>query len=101
MIALGWRVRYMPSVPGSRLATSASSSKARLLVAFRDHLKQDWPPEDAMLASVERLIGDPDTEYLLAASTPGEPPAGLVQLRYRWSVWRDSEDCLLEDLFVD
>ena len=74
---------------------------ARLLVAFRDHLNQDWPPEAAMLASVERLIDGPDTEYLLAAGAPGEPPAGLVQLRYRWSVWRDSDDCLLEDLYVD
>jgi GNAT superfamily N-acetyltransferase len=74
---------------------------ARLLVAFRDHLYQDWPPEEAMLASVERLVDDRDTEYLLAASAAGDPPTGFVQLRFRWSVWRDSEDCLLEDLFVD
>jgi ribosomal protein S18 acetylase RimI-like enzyme len=73
----------------------------RLLVAFRDHLHQKWPPDEAFLASVERLIDDPDTEYLLADAQPGESPAGVVQLRYRWSVWRDSEDCLLEDLFVD
>jgi ribosomal protein S18 acetylase RimI-like enzyme len=49
---------------------------------------------------VERLIGDPATEYLLGAPEPGAPAAGVVQLRYRWSVWRASEDCVLEDLYV-
>jgi GNAT superfamily N-acetyltransferase len=50
---------------------------------------------------VRRLIGDPGTEFLLAA--PGEPGAaagGVCQLRYRFSVWRDAPDCFLEDLFV-
>jgi GNAT superfamily N-acetyltransferase len=59
---------------------------AALLVAFRDHLGHDWPSENSFLASVERLIE--------------HPAAGVVQLRFRWSVWRASEDCLLEDLFV-
>ncbi|MEN3285655.1 MAG: hypothetical protein V7607_6795 [Solirubrobacteraceae bacterium] len=73
---------------------------AELLVAFRDHLGFDQPADDAVLASVERLIVDPATDYLLAAPSAGAPSAGLVQLRYRWSVWRDAEDCELEDLFV-
>jgi ribosomal protein S18 acetylase RimI-like enzyme len=73
---------------------------AALLVAFRDHLGHDWPSENSFLASVERLIEDPATDYLLGAAAEGEPAAGLVQLRFRWSVWRASEDCLLEDLFV-
>jgi ribosomal protein S18 acetylase RimI-like enzyme len=73
---------------------------AALLVAFRDHLGVDWPSENSFLASVERLIDDPATEYLLGAPEPGAPAAGVVQLRYRWSVWRASEDCLLEDLYV-
>ena len=74
---------------------------ARLLVAFRDHLGFDWPSDNAFLASVERLIDDPATDYLLGAPDEDSPAAGLVQLRYRWSVWRASHDCLLEDLFVD
>jgi GNAT superfamily N-acetyltransferase len=73
---------------------------AALLVAFRDHIGHDWPSENAFLASVERLIEDPATDYLLGAPAEGEPAAGVVQLRFRWSVWRASEDCLLEDLFV-
>jgi ribosomal protein S18 acetylase RimI-like enzyme len=73
---------------------------AALLVAFRDHLGHGWPSENSFLASVERLIEDPSTDYLLGAPAEGEPAAGVVQLRFRWSVWRASDDCLLEDLFV-
>ena len=73
---------------------------AGLLVAFRQHLGFDQPTDDAVLASVERLIGDPATDYLLGAPSAGTAAAGLVQLRFRWSVWRTAEDCELEDLFV-
>jgi GNAT superfamily N-acetyltransferase len=73
---------------------------ARLLVAFRDHIGFDTPSDESCLASVRRLMDDPATEYLLGAAQPGGPAAGVVQLRYRWAVWRESYDCLLEDLFV-
>jgi len=69
---------------------------ARLLTEFRDHEGRDWPPEEAIRAGVERLIGRDDTEYLLG----GEPPDGIVQLRYRYGVWWDAEDCHVEDVFV-
>jgi ribosomal protein S18 acetylase RimI-like enzyme len=77
-----------------------AESVAALLVAFRDHIGFDWPSDRAFLASVERLIEDPATEYLLGAPHEGAPAAGMVQLRFRWSVWRAAEDCELEDLFV-
>jgi ribosomal protein S18 acetylase RimI-like enzyme len=83
-----------------RAAPGEAAAVATLLVAFRDHLRLDWPSENAFLAGVERLIEDPATEYLLAAPHAGAPPAGVAQLRYRYAVWRASEDCLLEDLFV-
>jgi ribosomal protein S18 acetylase RimI-like enzyme len=73
---------------------------AALLVEFRNHLGFDWPSDNAFLASVERLIEDPATEYLLGAPLEDAPAVGVVQLRYRWSVWRAAEDCELEDLFV-
>jgi GNAT superfamily N-acetyltransferase len=73
---------------------------AALLIGFRNHLGFDWPSDEAFLASVERLIEDPATEYLLGAPQAGAQPAGVVQLRFRWSVWRAAEDCELEDLFV-
>ncbi len=73
---------------------------ADLLVAFRDHMGADWPSENAFLASVERLLEDRDTEYLLG--TPGDdmPPAGVLQLRFRFSVWKAAPDAWIEDLYV-
>lgn len=49
---------------------------------------------------MKRLLADPNTEYLLGAP-PGEAaPAGVVQQRYRLSVWTGSDDAWLEDLYV-
>jgi GNAT superfamily N-acetyltransferase len=73
---------------------------AGLLVDFRDHLGSDWPSANAFLASVERLLEDRDTEYLLAAADGDSPPAGVLQLRFRFSVWTAAPDAWLEDLFV-
>ncbi len=73
---------------------------ARLLVEFRDHNGNDWPSENAILASVERLLEDPATEFLLGAHGEDAPPAGVCQLRFRWSVWTAAPDCWLEDLYV-
>ena len=72
---------------------------ARLLGAFRDWFGRDDPDDGALLRSVERLLRDPDTEYLLGARA-GEP-AGVCQLRYRYGVWHSGEDCWLEDLYVE
>lgn len=73
---------------------------ARLLVEFRDHLDESWPSENSFLASVERLIERPDTEFWLGSPDDDTPPSGVCQLRFRHSVWTASEDCWLEDLFV-
>ena len=83
-----------------RAAPQEAAAVAGLLVEFRNHLGFDSPSDNAFLASVERIIEDPGTEYLLGAPQVGAPPAGVVQLRFRWSVWRAAEDCELEDLFV-
>jgi ribosomal protein S18 acetylase RimI-like enzyme len=89
-----------PSPVVWRAAPHEATAVAGLLVGFRNHLGFGQPSDEAILASVERLVEDPATDYLLGASALGEPAAGVVQLRYRWSVWRDAEDCELEDLFV-
>ena len=73
---------------------------AALLVEFRDHMGGDWPSENAFLASVERLLEDRDTEYLLAAPGDDAPPAGVLQLRFRFSVWKAAPDAWVEDVFV-
>jgi ribosomal protein S18 acetylase RimI-like enzyme len=72
----------------------------RLMAAFRDHLSLSEPSDDDMRASVGRLLEDPSTEFLLGAPEPGAPAGGVVQLRFRYGVWRTGGDCLLEDLFV-
>ena len=72
---------------------------ARLLVAFRDWWGRDWPDDASFAASAARLIRSADTDFLLATAHSG-PPAGVAQLRYRWSVWWEAEDCWLEDLYV-
>jgi len=71
----------------------------RLIAGFRDWLTASVPTATQILASVERLIADPNTEFLLADA--GGPPSGVCQLRYRHSVWTGTPDCWLEDLFVE
>jgi GNAT superfamily N-acetyltransferase len=73
----------------------------RLLIAFRDWLESDLPPDESFAASVARLIAEPGTEFLLATIERDSPPCGVCQLRFRHSVWTDSPDCWLEDLFVE
>jgi ribosomal protein S18 acetylase RimI-like enzyme len=73
---------------------------AQLLVEFRNHMGLEWPSDNAFYAGVERLLEDPDTEYLLGSPDDDSPPAGVVQLRYRHALWWAAEDCTLEDLFI-
>jgi GNAT superfamily N-acetyltransferase len=73
---------------------------AQLMVAFRNWYGRDWPSDNAFLASVERLMEDRATEFLLATPDDDSPPVGVCQLRYRFSVWTATDDCWLEDLFV-
>jgi ribosomal protein S18 acetylase RimI-like enzyme len=72
----------------------------RLLIAFRDWLGLDLPDDEAFAASVQRLVVDPETEFLLGRLHPGEPPSGVCQLRFRQSIWTGSADCWMEDLYV-
>jgi ribosomal protein S18 acetylase RimI-like enzyme len=68
----------------------------RLMAAFRDFY-DDTEPDDALIAdAVGRLIGNQETEFLLA----GDPAVGVAQLRFRHSVWTGADDAWLEDLFV-
>ena len=69
----------------------------RLLAAFRNYYGEEEPSDEEMLAAVRRLIGTPDTEYLLV----GEPATGVAQIRFRPSVWTGTDDCWVEDVFVE
>jgi ribosomal protein S18 acetylase RimI-like enzyme len=69
---------------------------ARLITGFRDWWGRDEPDDAVIAAGVERLLGDPNTDFLLA----GDPAVGVCQLRYRFAVWTGTDDCCLEDIFV-
>jgi ribosomal protein S18 acetylase RimI-like enzyme len=83
-----------------RAELDEAETVAALLVEFRDWAGSTWPSDNAFLASVERLMEDPNTEYLLGAPHDDAPPGGVCQLRFRHSVWTASDDCWLEDLWV-
>jgi GNAT superfamily N-acetyltransferase len=84
----------MPRMPEVRVAESSDAEQvAALMIAFRNHIERDRPTDEEIRATVEALLRDPDTEFLLAAT-------GVCQLRYRLSVWTATEDCWLEDLYV-
>jgi len=72
---------------------------ASLIAGFRDHWGRSEPSLAEIRARVERIHAGGDGEYLLGAAGDGEP-AGVCQIRFRWSVWASAEDCWLEDLFV-
>jgi GNAT superfamily N-acetyltransferase len=68
---------------------------ARLLGEFRDWWGNQEPSDEEMLENVLRVMEDGDGEFLL-----GGAPAGVCQIRFRWSVWKSAPDCWLEDLYV-
>lgn len=77
-----------------------AETAAALLIAFRDHNGSDWPSDNAFYAGVEKLLEDPNTEFLLASTDDDSPPTGVCQLRFRWAIWRAATDAWLEDLYV-
>jgi ribosomal protein S18 acetylase RimI-like enzyme len=74
---------------------------AALIAAFRSWWGKDEPTLEQIRETTAVLIDDPNTEFLLAAPGDGAPAAGVCQLRYRLSVWTGTDDCWLEDLYVD
>jgi GNAT superfamily N-acetyltransferase len=83
-----------------RAALAEAPAVAELMAEFRDWQGRDAPADADIRRSVDRLIADPATEYLLGASDAGGGPEGVCQLRFRYGLWHSAEDCWLEDLFV-
>ena len=81
-----------------RAEAAEAADVARLIAEFGAWWGKNVVPEDEVRASVDRIMSGDDGEFLLGAVS-GEP-AGVCQLRFRWSVWKSAEDCWLEDLFV-
>jgi ribosomal protein S18 acetylase RimI-like enzyme len=72
-----------------------------LIAAFRSWWGKEEPSLEQMRETVRALLSDPNTEFLLAAPNEASPAAGVCQLRYRLSVWTGTDDCWLEDLYVE
>lgn len=70
-----------------------------LVVAFRDHLQQRVPSQSQVASSLERLLTDPATDFIVALSEAGTP-VGYAQVRYRHSLWVAGLEAQLDDLFV-
>jgi GNAT superfamily N-acetyltransferase len=77
-------------------AAHEAGAVAELMAGFRDHFGATEPSAASLLASVQRIMAEPDSEFLLA----GDGPAAVLQLRFRWSLWKDAPDAWVEDLFV-
>jgi GNAT superfamily N-acetyltransferase len=82
-----------------RAEPAEAATVAGLIAEFGEWWGQNVLPADQIQASVERIMGGDDGEYLLGAPDGGDP-GGVCQLRFRWSVWKSTEDCWLEDLYV-
>jgi len=83
-----------------RLADSSDHKLVvTLVLAFRDHSHTRRLPDAEVASSVERLLVDPMTDFLLALSEQGDA-LGYVQLRYQYSLWVSGFIAQLEDLFV-
>jgi GNAT superfamily N-acetyltransferase len=88
------------SAPRAWVATTAElDAAASLLAGFRDWFGHEVPSDAEMRASVAKVAAAGDGEYLLAAAEGG-PPEAVLQLRYRWSVWKSADDAWIEDVFV-
>ncbi len=70
-----------------------------LVRAFRDHARQVEPSDADIASSVERLLSDSATDFLLAVSADGDA-VGYTQLRYQYSAWLTGFIAQIEDLFV-
>jgi ribosomal protein S18 acetylase RimI-like enzyme len=91
----------MSAVSVWRAEPHEAQAVTRLLIAFRDHIGRDWPHEDVFGKGIEKLLTADDCDFLLAARAHGASAEAVCQLRYHFSVWRDGQECILEDLYVD
>jgi GNAT superfamily N-acetyltransferase len=90
----------MTSTPDSAEVRVAERGDAdaigRLLHDFNVEFGEPTPGSDVMASRVRRLLEAGEITVLLA----GREPDGLALLRFRPSLWSDSLDAYLEELYV-
>lgn len=69
---------------------------ARLLHDFNTEFDEPTPDVPVLAERARELLADGELTVLLA----GEGPDGLAQLRFRPSIWTDTLDAYVEELYV-
>jgi ribosomal protein S18 acetylase RimI-like enzyme len=69
---------------------------ARLLHDFNTEFDEFTPGPEALAKRIRELLSASQILVLLA----GDPPEGLALLRFRPSLWTETLDCYLEELYV-
>jgi ribosomal protein S18 acetylase RimI-like enzyme len=79
-----------------RAETGDAATIAQLLHDFNTEYDDFTPGAAALTERVRELLGAGEISVLLA----GDPPEGLALLRFRPSLWTQTLDCYLEELYV-
>jgi GNAT superfamily N-acetyltransferase len=79
-----------------RAAVADAREVARLLHDFNTEFSEPTPGVDAIARRARELLATGDMTALLA----GQPPHGIAVIRFRPSIWLDSLDAYLEELYV-
>jgi ribosomal protein S18 acetylase RimI-like enzyme len=79
-----------------RSQTSDAEAIARLLHDFNTEYDEFTPGPEALGKRLRWLLARGDVTVVLA----GDPPCGLALMRFRPSLWTDTFDCYLEELYV-
>jgi ribosomal protein S18 acetylase RimI-like enzyme len=79
-----------------RAVTGDADAIGRLLHDFNSEYDDYTPGPEAMAKRIGKLLESGDVTVLLG----GPGPDGLALLRFRPSLWSDTLDCYLEELYV-
>jgi ribosomal protein S18 acetylase RimI-like enzyme len=79
-----------------RAETADAATIARLLHAFNAEFDDFTPGPEALTERIRELLGTGEITVVLA----GDPPEGLALVRFRPSLWTQTLDCYLEELYV-
>jgi ribosomal protein S18 acetylase RimI-like enzyme len=85
-----------PSHPIRRAEIADAGDVGRLLHDFNTEYDDYTPGSEAMAKRIGELLASGDVLVLLG----GPGPDGLALLRFRPSLWSDTLDCYLEELYV-
>jgi ribosomal protein S18 acetylase RimI-like enzyme len=85
-----------PSHEVRRARVEDAEAIGRLLHDFNSEYDDYTPGPEAMGRRMRDLLASGDITVLLA----GDGPSGLALLRFRPSLWSESLDCYLEELYV-